>query len=127
MGRLSIFNPRGTLYHLFHFFILSLFSFTHALSLSLFSFVSLPSLLQTPVVPPSQYLPKHYRDYRPKHAKMSFEEFTELMELIDAPNIQWVVEWWHILSMAHRSLKENCVPLVRLRYCSYYSTCCITR
>ena len=125
MGRLSIFNPSRHLISSFPFFYF-IFIFFHSFSLSHFSFLSLPSLLQTPVVPPSQYLPKHYRDYRPKHAKMSFEEFTELMELIDAPDIQWVVEWWRILSMAHRSLKDNCVPLVRLRYCSYYFTCCIT-
>ena len=54
---------------------------------------------------------------------MSFEEFTELMEYIDATNIQWVVEWWCISSMTHHSLKDNCVPLVGLRYCFYYSTC----
>ena len=29
--------------------------------------------------------------------------------------------------MAHRSLKDNCVPLVGLHYCSYYFTCCIAR
>ena len=84
-------------------------------------------LLQPPAVPPSQYLPKHYCDRRPKRVKMSFEEFTEFMERINATEIQQVVEWWRISSMAHHSLKDNCVPLVRLHYCSYYSTCCITR
>ena len=84
-------------------------------------------MFQTPTLPSSQYLPKHYRDRRPKRAEMSFEEFTELMELIDATNIQWVVKWWRISSMAHRSLKDNFVPLVGLRYCSYYSTCRIAR
>ena len=49
------------------------------------------------------------------------------MEHINAADIQWVVEWWRISSMAHRSLKDNCVPLVGLHYCSYYSTCCIAR
>ena len=58
---------------------------------------------------------------------MSFEEFTELMEHIDATNIQWVVEWWRILRMAHRSLKDNYDPLVGLHYCSYYSTCRISK
>ena len=29
--------------------------------------------------------------------------------------------------MVHRSLKDNCVPLVRLHCCSYYSTCRIVR
>ena len=57
-------------------------------------------MFQTPVLPSSQYLPKHYRDGRPKRAEMSFEEFTKLMERIDATDIQWVVEWWRILSMA---------------------------
>ena len=58
---------------------------------------------------------------------MSFEEFIEFMEHIDAIDIQWVVEWWCISSMAYRSLKDNYVPLVRLYYCSYYSTCYIAR
>ena len=29
--------------------------------------------------------------------------------------------------MVHHSLKDNCVPLVGLRYCSYYSACRIAR
>ena len=58
---------------------------------------------------------------------MSFEEFTELMEHIDATDIQWVVEWWHISIMVQRSFKDNHVPLVGLHYCSYYSTCHIAR
>ena len=87
-------------------------------------------MLQPPVVPPSQYLPKHYHDRRPKHAEMSFEEFTELMERINAIDIQWVVEWWRISSMAHCSLKDNCVPLVGLRslllllHMLHYQTVC---
>ena len=93
-----------------------------SLSLSLSS-----RLLQPLAVPPSQCLPKHYHDHRPKHAEMSFKEFIEFMKRIDATDIQWVVEWWRISSMAHRSLKENCVPLVGLHYCSYHSACHIAR
>ena len=52
---------------------------------------------------------------------MSFEEFIEFMEHIDVAYIQWVMEWWCISSMAHRSLKDNCVPLFGLHYYSYYS------
>ena len=47
----------------------------------------------------------------PKHAEMSFEEFTELMERINAIDIQWVVEWWRISSMAHHSLKDFAITL----------------
>ena len=60
------------------------------------------------------YVPKHYCDRRPKRVKMSFEEFTEFMERINATEIQQVVEWWRISSMAHHSLKDNCVPLVKI-------------
>ena len=49
------------------------------------------------------------------------------MKHIDVTNIQWVVEWWCISSMVNRSFKDNYVPLVGLRCCSYYSTCCIAR
>ena len=35
--------------------------------------------------------------------------------------------WWHISSMAYRSLKDNCVPLVGFHYCSYYLTCRIAQ
>ncbi|KAL0004883.1 hypothetical protein SO802_012444 [Lithocarpus litseifolius] len=78
-------------------------------------------LLQSPAVPLRQYLPKHYRDCRPKRAKMSLKEFTELMECINA------MEWWRMSSMAHHSLKDNYVPLVGYLYCSNYSTCRIAR
>ena len=49
------------------------------------------------------------------------------MKRIDVTDIQWVVEWWRISSMVHCSFMDNCVPLVGLRCCSYYSTCCIVR
>ena len=138
MDCLSVFNPSRHLISSFAF--ISIHSFFFLFSISSFSthsffFFSLFQiwlherlrLLHPPVVPPSQYLPKHYCDCRPMRAKMSFEEFIEFMEHIDATDIQWVVEWWHISSMAHHSLKDNCVPLVRLCYCSYYSTCRIAR
>ena len=140
MGYLLVFNPlrhlisyflsfSSFLFYLSFFFSLML---SLSLSLSLCLSLSLPFflssyLLQPLAVPPSQYLPKHYRDHRPKHAEMSFKEFIEFMKRIDATNIQWVVEWWRISSMAHRSLKENCVPLVGLHYCSYHSACHIAK
>ena len=83
-------------------------------------------MLQPPTIPPSQYLLKHYRYGRPKCAEMSFDEFTEFMKHIDVTDIQWVVEWWHILGMANRVFKDNYVSLVGLRRCSY-STCRIAR
>ena len=49
------------------------------------------------------------------------------MKWIDVSNIQWVVEWRHISSMVNRSFKDNYIPLVGLRRCSYYSTCRIAR
>ena len=75
-------------------------------------------LLHPPTIPPSLYLPKHYRDPRPKCAETSFDEFTD---------IQWVVELWLISSMDNHNFKDNYVPSVRLRCCSYYSTCHIAR
>ena len=83
-------------------------------------------LLQPPTIPPSQYLPKHYYDRRPKHVEMSFDEFTEFMKHIDVIDIQWVVEWWHILGMASCVFKDSYVSLVGLCRCSY-STCRIAR
>ena len=68
-----------------------------------------------------------YWDCKLKCAEMSFDEFTKFMEIIIAKDTQWVVEWWRNSSMVHRCLKDNCVPLVGLRYSSYYSTCCIAR
>ena len=51
----------------------------------------------------------------------------ELMGHIKETDIQWVVEWWHISSMVHSCCKDCCVLLVGLHYCSYYSTCHISR
>ena len=50
-------------------------------------------LLYPPTVPPSQYLHTYYRDHRPKHAEMSFDEFTKFMKHTDVTDIQGVVEW----------------------------------
>ena len=58
---------------------------------------------------------------------MDLDEFTEFMKHIKVLDIQWVVDWWRISSMVNHSFKDNCVPLVGLYYCSYYSTCCIAR
>ena len=84
-------------------------------------------LLHPLAFPPSQYLPKNYRDRRPKHTEMSFDEFTKFMKRINVTDIQWIVEWWCISSMVKRSFKDNCVPWVGLRCFFYYSTCRIAR
>ena len=84
-------------------------------------------MLQPPTVPPNTYLPRHFRVCRLYQNDMSFEAYMELMGRIKETDIQWVVEWWHISSMVHRCYKDYCVPLVGLRCCSYYSTCCISR
>ena len=34
---------------------------------------------------------------------------------------------WHISSMIHCCWKDYYMPLTRLRWCAYFSTCCITR
>ena len=49
-------------------------------------------LLSPPSVPPSQYLPKHYQDHRPKRAKMDLDEFTKFMKRIEILDIQWAVD-----------------------------------
>ena len=58
---------------------------------------------------------------------MSFDEFTELMKCINVTYIQWVVEWWRILGMVNHVFKDNCVLLVGLHHCSYYSSDRIAR
>ena len=47
--------------------------------------------------------------------------YMELMGHIKETDIQWVMEWWHILSMVYHCCKDYYVPLVGLRFCSYYS------
>ena len=51
----------------------------------------------------------------------------ELMGHIKETDIQWVMEWWHILSMVHHCYKDYSFPLVGLCCCSYYSTYRISR
>ena len=58
---------------------------------------------------------------------MDLDEFTKFMKHIEISNIQWVVDWWHISSIVNHSFKDNCVPLVGLCHCFFYSTCRITR
>ena len=54
-------------------------------------------------------------------------EFTEFLKHLSPLGVQWVVEWWCIMDMVNRGLKDNYVPLVRLLHYSYYSTCHIVR
>ena len=84
-------------------------------------------LLHPPTVPPSQYLPKHYHDHKPRLTEMNLDEFTEFMKHIEVSDIQWVVDWWRISSMVNHSFKDNYVPLVELCHCYFYSTCRIVR
>ena len=84
-------------------------------------------MLQPPTVPPSTYLPRNFRDHKLHQNDMSFEVYMELMGHIKETDIQWVVEWWHITRMVHGCCKNYYVPLVKLRCCSYYSTCRISR
>ena len=44
-------------------------------------------MLHISIIPPSQYLPKHYCDRRPKRTEMNFDDFTEFMKRIDVSNI----------------------------------------
>ena len=127
MGCLSVFNPSR---HLISSFII-IFIFLSLMLPLIFSFFQIWlqerfRLLQPPTVPPSTYLPKHLRD-RLHQNNMSFEVYIELMRHIKETDIQWVVKWWHILSMVRSCCKDYCVPLVGPCYCSYYSTCCISR
>ena len=127
MGCLSIFNPlRLLILSLSFFFPFYLSSFYSCLLSLLFPFLfqiwkyERLRLLHPSIVPPSQYLPKHYRDRRLKRDEMSFEEFTKFMKHIDVIDIQWVVQWWHISGMVNRVFKDNYVPLVGICHCSYY-------
>ena len=58
---------------------------------------------------------------------MDFDEFNEFLKHLSLLRIQWVVEWWCITAMVNRVFKDNCVPLVGLPHCSYYSIFHITR
>ena len=78
-------------------------------------------MLQPPFVPPIQYLPKHYHDHKLKDRKMDLNEFTEFLRHLSPSGIQWVVKWWHIIGVVNHVFKDNCVPLIGLCHCSYYS------
>ena len=84
-------------------------------------------LLYPPIVSPSHYKPKHYRDHKLKDKEMDPTKLTELLKHLTSLDVQWVVEWWHIKAMSSCGFNEKCVPLVRLRCCSYYPTCRIAR
>ena len=78
-------------------------------------------MLHPPIVPPSQYLPKHYRDRRLRNNKMDSIKFIEILKHLTTFDVQWVVEWWHIIAMVNHVFEDNCAPLFGLRHCSYYS------
>ena len=134
MDCLSVFNPSS-------FFILSLnislsFSFLSLLfplnthSFFFFSFrygYIRGSIASSSHCSPSQYLPKYYHDRKPKNKEMDPAEFTEFLKRLSPLGVQWVVEWGCITDMVNCGFKDNCVPLVGLYCCSYYSTCCIAR
>ena len=50
-------------------------------------------------------------------------KLTKLLKHLTSTNIQWEIEWWRIEAMISYGFKENCVPLVGLRRCTYYLTC----
>ena len=84
-------------------------------------------LFHPPTVLPNQYQPKHYRDHKLKSKEMDPNEFTEFLKCLSPLGIQWVVEWWRIIDMVNHVFKDNCVPLVGLCHCFYYSICRIAR
>ena len=53
--------------------------------------------------------------------------FIEILKHLTTFDVQWVMEWWHIISMVNRVFEDNCAPLFGLRHCSYYSLDHITR
>ena len=84
-------------------------------------------MLQPPSVCPSQYLPKHYHDRKLKDREMDPNEFTEFLRHLSPLGSQWVVEWWRITSIVNHVFKDNYIPLIGLRYYSYYSPSRIAR
>ena len=85
-------------------------------------------LIHPLLVPSTWYQPKHYPCDRNLMVKeMEPIALTELLKHLTPTDIQWVVEWWRIKAMTSCGFKENCVFLVRLRYCSYYPTCLIAQ
>ena len=133
MDFLSVFNPSRLLILSLSFFFISFFFplmpffFFPLSSLFLIWLYVRLQLVHPSTVPFSQYLPKHYRDRRPKRTEMNFDDFTEFMKHINVSDIQWVVEWWHLSGMVNQIFKDNCVLSVGLHCCSYYFTCRIAR
>ena len=118
-------------FSLFFLFLFFFFCFPSFFTPSFISFFQIwlqerLQLLQPPTVAPITYIPRLFRDYRLHQNDMSFEAYMELIGHIKKIDIQWVMEWWHISSMVHCCYKD-CVPLVGLHCCSYYSICCISR
>ena len=115
MDCLLVFNPSRILISSLSFFLLSLFfplmlSFSLLLSFQIWLYKRL-WLLHPPIIRPSQFVPKHYRDRKLKRIEMNFDDFTKFMKCIDVSDIQWVVEWWHILGTINCSFKDNYIPL----------------
>ena len=114
---------------IFFLFYLSFFHSTFMLSFSLpqiWLYEKL-RLLYPPIITPSRYQLKHYRDRNLKDKEMDLAKLIELLNCLTSSDVQWVVEWWHIEAMSSCGFKENFVPLVRLRYYSYHPTCRIIR
>ena len=78
-------------------------------------------MLHPPTIPPSQYLPEHYLDRRLRNNEMDSAKFTKFLKHLTTFDVQWVVEWWHIIATVNRVFKDNCAPLVGFHRCSYYS------
>ena len=132
MDCLAVFNPSRHLILSFIFVSLLLLFFSLMLSIFfpspflLFCQIWLQErfqLLHPPIAPFSTYLPRHLRERRLQDI-LGFEAYRELMGCLKETDIQWVVEWWHILSMVQSCFKDHCVTLVGLRC---YSTCHISR
>ena len=60
-------------------------------------------------MPPSQYLPKDYRDRRLRNNEMDSIEFTEFPKRLATLDVQWPVELWRITAMVNYVFKDNCV------------------
>ena len=54
-------------------------------------------------------------------------KFNEFLKRLTPLGVQWGVDWWRITGMVNRIFNDNCVPLIGLRRCSYYSPGCIAR
>ena len=137
MDWLLVFNPLRllisslniSLYYFFFLFFISPFSTQYSCFLSpphIWLYEKL-KLLFPPIVSPSWYQPKHYRNRKLKDKEMDPTQLTELLKHLTSLDVQWVVEWWCIKAMSSCDIKKNRVPLVGLCHCSYYPTCHITQ